>query len=99
MQGARAWGLILANPMDAIPAPKGERTPTIVLDDDQLARATDAIEGHPLRAPFTLLVYAGVRMGEMLGLRWSDIDWGNGTVRLVQNWNPVTKKFGRTKSH
>ena len=42
-----------------------------------LAAATD-----PHRVPIALAVYTGMRMGEVLGLQWGDIDWNRGTAEI-----------------
>jgi len=33
---------------------------------------------------FLLAVWTGMRQGEMLGLRWKDVDFDNSTLRVVQ---------------
>jgi integrase len=38
----------------------------------------------------------GLRQGELLGLRWRDIDWGASRVRIRQSY--VRGEFGRPKS-
>lgn len=38
--------------------------------------------GHRLHALFSVGVAVGLRRGELLGLRWSDVDWDAGTVRV-----------------
>ena len=43
-----------------------------------------AIKGHRLEALFTLAVTVGLRQGELLGLRWSDVDLATGTVSVRQ---------------
>jgi integrase len=41
-------------------------------------------ESDPLHAVFVLLVLYGLRRGEVLGLRWQDIDSQAGTIRIEQ---------------
>jgi integrase len=41
-------------------------------------------EPDPLHAAFVLLILYGLRRGEVLGLRWQDIDFGAGTIRIEQ---------------
>jgi len=43
-----------------------------------------ASESDPLHGAFVLLVLYGLRRGEVLGLRWQDIDFGVGTIRIEQ---------------
>jgi integrase len=41
-------------------------------------------ETDPLHAAFVLLILYGLRRGEVLGLRWQDIDFETGTIRIEQ---------------
>jgi integrase len=47
----------------------------------QFLRATKA---HPLHVAFHLAAATGMRRGEVLGVRWDDIDFGGSEVRIVQ---------------
>jgi len=42
----------------------------------------NAVKGHPLGAMFMLAVRTGMRAGELVGLRWSDIDFDNQQINL-----------------
>ena len=46
--------------------------------------------GHALEAAFTLALHTGLRRGEFLGLRWSDVDLeaGKVSVRQTVKWLP-----------
>lgn len=42
---------------------------------------------------FTLLSYTGIRVGEMVALKWSDIDFENHTLRIIRTYyNPNNNK-------
>ena len=62
-------------------------TPEAVLDDD-LARVD--------RALYLTAAMAGLRQGELLGLRWRDVDWAAQKVRVVRPY--VRGKFRTPKS-
>lgn len=59
-----------------------------VPEDDQLA-PTD-------RALYLTATMTGLRQGELLGLRWRDIDWAVGRIRVRQNY--VRGHWGTPKS-
>ena len=39
------------------------------------------IENIKYKVAITLTIFTGVRLGELMGLEWSDIDFTNGIVR------------------
>ncbi|MFB4472730.1 tyrosine-type recombinase/integrase [Oceanobacillus caeni] len=42
---------------------------------------------------FTMLAYTGLRVGEMVALKWSDIDFDNHTLRVIRTYyNPTNNK-------
>ncbi|WP_309110197.1 tyrosine-type recombinase/integrase [Saccharothrix sp.] len=45
------------------------------LDADQARKLLKEAEGDRLEALYVLALYLGMRRGELLGLRWTDIDW------------------------
>ena len=76
------------NPADGIRAPKSPRKLPNVLDVDEMKALLDHDAGTaPLslrdRAMFELLYSSALRVSELCGLRWSDIDFGEGLVRVL----------------
>jgi integrase len=80
------WGLIPSNPVAHVEMPRYERPQVIAWDSDQAARfLTHATtSGDPLLPLWRLLLVTGLRRGELLGLRWQDIDLVEGTVTVAQ---------------
>src|SRR5206468_5404859 len=63
------------------------------------AVAAAAIEGPYQaidRALFVAAAMTGLRVGELIALRWRDVDWAAGRVRVRQNY--VLGEFGTPKS-
>jgi integrase len=56
---------------------------------DEAKRFLTACKPDPLYAAFVLLVLYGLRRGEVLGLRWQDIDYEGGTIRVEQQLQRV----------
>lgn len=50
----------------------------------QVGQLLAQVEGHPLDLPVRLACYLGLRRGEILGLRWRDIDLQGGLVFVRQ---------------
>ncbi len=82
LQEAVRLGVISSNPVARVRPPK--QTPkkvegfTLV----QVEALTATAEGHRLEALFATAWQTGMRMGELLGLRWTDVDFDAGTVRV-----------------
>ncbi len=48
----------------------------------QVQSFLDAIRGHKWEALFTLALATGMRQGELLGLKWQDINFSTGTLQV-----------------
>jgi integrase len=79
---AMRWDLIPRNPADSVkaptPAPK-EMHPLSVLETRQLL---EAARGDRLEALYVLAIHTGMRRGELLALKWADVDLDLATVRV-----------------
>ena len=51
---------------------------------DEARHWLKSIEGDPLETLHLTAIFTGMRQGELLGLRWSDIDWDQGTITVAQ---------------
>jgi integrase len=65
--------------------PKVNRSEMTVLADDDFDRFFDAIRGDRLEALFVVAIREGLRQGEILALRWQDIDLERGTITVVRS--------------
>lgn len=78
---AQSWGLVDANPIDGVVGPRAERADINYLSPSEIRQLIEATPAkwRPLIASACLL---GLRKGELLALRWSDIDFEKATVRI-----------------
>ena len=80
------WGILFANPCDRTKTPKAEEKEAKYIDEVQADALIDAInaadELH--RTIVRLLLFTGMRRGEALGLKWSDIDFKKGTLKICR---------------
>lgn len=70
-------GLLPINPAERAKPPKPNRMEPSEMrcwEADQVGRFLAHIEGHRLQAAFHLAAMTGMRRGEVLGLRWADVD-------------------------
>lgn len=73
---------IFAKASEAEKSRKGDKRKA--LSDDELERFFAVAEGDPLFPVLYTLFSLGVRRGEALGLRWRDVNFRTGTVRIEQ---------------
>ena len=80
-------GETTTNPALGVRAPKAPRKLPQVLDVDEVAALLDFPSGDAEavrdRALFELLYSSGLRVSELTGLRWRDLDLGEGLVRVT----------------
>ena len=57
----------------------------IVLDEDQTATLLEGAQDTTLYIPSLLAVTTGLRRGEILALRWRDVDFDRGTLAVTQS--------------
>lgn len=69
--------------------PKVPRRRPRALDDDAWGALFDALGSNRDRALLALAVSNGARAAEILGLRGSDVDWGNQQVRVIRKGSRV----------
>ena len=76
--------LIPRNPAASADPPKVRQDEITPLDADQARKLLDAVRGGKHEALYVLSLTCGLRMGEALGLKWSDIDFEAGTLRVAR---------------
>ncbi len=90
------WGRLARNPADAADPPRGgPKSDGVHSWDAKTLReflAASAASGDRLHALWVLLATTGMRRGEALELRWSDVDLDAGRLRVVQTIIQVRSK-------
>lgn len=102
LQHAVKWQVLARNPADAVEAPRPTRTEMYTLNRDQAARLLSAIEGCEYDMVIRIALQTGLRLGELLGLRWQDVDLVRGEIHIVQTLQRVRRGdavFGQPKTH
>jgi integrase len=84
LQQAVRWGLLQRNPADAVEAPRPEHKEMEALDAEGTAHLLDSAQGGRLYLPVLLAVTTGMRLGEILGVRWQDVDLEAATLSVRQ---------------
>ncbi len=68
------WRLLARNPADAVDPPRPNKREMRALDEVETARLLRAAETTRLYVPLLVAVTTGLRRGELLALRWRDIE-------------------------
>jgi integrase len=95
-------GVLLKNPAAQVKPPRPERREIRILGKDEIGTLWKAAQGAWLHLPVLVAVTTGLRRGELLGLRWSDLDLKAGTLTVNQSLErlkgKVTFKAPKTKT-
>jgi len=65
------------------------------LDEEQARALLKAVAGHPLETLYRIALSLGLRRGEVLALRWKDIDFERATLRVTGVLQRVRGKLER----
>jgi integrase len=76
--------LVVRNVARLVELPTWERKPITPWTAAEARAFLDAAKNDPLYPAFVLLLVYGLRRGEVLGLRWRDIDQEDGEIRIRQ---------------
>lgn len=79
------WQLIARNPADLVDPPRVSPVEMHALDEHGLLALLGAVRGTRLSLPTLLAGVTGLRRGELLALRWSDVDLDTGECRVVRS--------------
>lgn len=87
-------GVVADNPCTKVTIPKGEQKEKQIYTPDKVARFLDLLESEPLkyRVFFNLAICSDFRRGELLGLEWKDIDWGNSVISVRRTSNYTAER-------
>jgi integrase len=68
------WRLLVTNPCKLVKPPRRGKAEIKTWSTDEVARVLEAAHGTDIEALCTLAISTGMRRGEILGLKWDDID-------------------------
>ncbi len=84
LRHAVKWQLIARNPADAVDPPRPQRREIESLDVAETARLLEASKDSPLALLVLLAFTTGLRRGELLALRWKDVDLTDSRLAVRQ---------------
>jgi integrase len=90
LRDAVRWGKVTRNVSDMADPPKGKSSRNMATwTGKELFAFLGQLQGDTLHAPILLAATTGMRRGEVLGLRWSDVDLDQGRVTVRQTMTAI----------
>ena len=78
------WGMLPRNPADAVERPRVPRHEFTALTPAQVQALLQAAREDRLYALYVLAVTTGIRLGELLGLTWPDVNLNSGELCVAR---------------
>lgn len=81
------WQLIVSNPAERIQPPRAKKPKRRSYDDEQTKILLEnleklTVEDTKYKVAIILTIFTGVRLGELMGLEWQDVDFRNGIISI-----------------
>lgn len=81
------WQLIVSNPAERVQPPKAKKPKRKSYDDEQTKILLEnleklTVEDTKYKVAIILTIFTGVRLGELMGLEWQDVDFRNGIISI-----------------
>ena len=87
--------LLSRNVCEAVSSPRKQHKEIQPLMPDEALKLLDAAKGHPQEALFVLALATGMRRGELLGLKWQDINFTDGTLQVRRTLSRLPTQMGK----
>ncbi|HEU5378141.1 MAG TPA: site-specific integrase, partial [Ktedonobacteraceae bacterium] len=94
-----AWKLELVkrNVCDMVSPPRRQHKEYQPLNARQSRKLLDVAKGHPQETLFVLALATGMRRGELLGLKWQDIDFSSQVLYVKRALSRLPTQMGKEK--
>lgn len=93
LKQALKWGLVARNSCDAVDPPAVVKSKMHTLSADQVAKLFEAAIGERLEALYVVAVGTGLRLGELFGLQWPDVDLEAGMINVQRSLSEVNGRL------
>lgn len=103
LQRAVYWQMIVANPAERVQPPKTKKPKRKYYDDEQSKTLVSNLmelteDQFKYKVAIILTIFTGVRLGELMGLEWSDINFKDGIVNINRSSQYLAEKGVFTKT-
>jgi integrase len=94
MKTAVRRGLVTTNPVELLERcerPQSDQATMNILDSNEIVLVLNNATDH-WRPLLTTAIFTGLRVSELLDLRWDDVDWEAGVVRVNDSKTPAARR-------
>lgn len=84
--------MVVYNPSQGAALPRNTHNEMQVLDASQVSQFLIAAQASPYHALYHLAVTTGMRLGELYGLKWIDLQWDKGILHIQRQVQQIPKK-------
>ena len=81
--------MLKENPADWVERPKKQKFVGDYYNKDEISALLSIIKSSPIETPLMFAIYFGLRRSEIVGIKWSSIDWINRTLTISHKIVPV----------
>jgi integrase len=90
--------LVALNPCEKLDLPANRGRRDRIISPEHAGALVAALDQPRDRALWATALYAGLRRGELLALRWGDLDLAGGTIRVERSYDLKARLFVGPKS-
>lgn len=83
------YGLLIYNPTQGASLPRYFHNEMNVMDTSQVTQFLVAAQNSKYHVLFHFAITTGMRFGELLGLRWTDVQWNAGVIHIQRQMQDV----------
>lgn len=91
LRHAAQWGTVHSNVASLVDAPTVQATEIAILTPQQVQSVLAGLRGKPIYTVATVALGTGMRRGELLALRWQDVDLEAGVIRVERSLEQTTR--------
>lgn len=96
------WQLIVSNPAERVQPPEAKKSKRRSYDDEQTKILLEnleklTVEDTKYKVAIILTIFTGVRLGELIGLEWQDVDFRNRIISINRSSQYLSDMVGFTK--
>ncbi|MEK6706543.1 MAG: tyrosine-type recombinase/integrase [Bdellovibrionota bacterium] len=97
---AVGWELLNRNPAQFVRAPRGSKPRTEYWNETEARQFLNAMLGSPRFPLYFIAINTGMRLGEILALKWDVVDFDNRILAVRRSFDQKTKQVKETtKTH